>query len=385
MSCQKSGFDVTYIGFVTGHGGDALQMLALAEGIKATGLRVKIIVPRIAESVVFELRCQAAGVECERSPLLAAGMKGPRQSIQNVLRLLRANRDPILHFHSGNSCLPRILMICLEILRQGRVVATIQSPVETITPGSLRARAWAFLANRRLCAVISPSDHGTRFQQRCGVHPARTLTIRNAIETERFATGDPSQPRAMLGLSEEHPIVLFCSRMDPGKRPVEAVVAFARVADQFPTAHLVFAGNGTEEPAVRQAIRSLNLENRAHLVGYQTNIPDWLAAATVWFLPTERENFSVALLEALAAGCAVLSTNCPGNDEVLVDDVNAITFPVGDVEAATVGLVRLLGDAELRNRLRAEAARTAARHSCGAMVNNVRAVYDRMNSSLPRA
>ena len=67
------------------------------------------------------------------------------------------------------------------------------------------------------------------------------------------------------------------------------------------------------------------------LAGYQTNVADWLAAATVWLLPTERENFSVAVLEALAAGCAVLSTTCPGNDEVLTDRENRGLFPVGDI------------------------------------------------------
>ena len=66
--------------------------------------------------------------------------------------------------------------------------------------------------------------------------------------------------------------------------------------------------------------------DRVRLVGYQTNVPDWLAAATVWILPTERENFSVAALEAMAAGCAVASTICPGNAEVLLDGVNSLTF-----------------------------------------------------------
>lgn len=71
------------------------------------------------------------------------------------------------------------------------------------------------------------------------------------------------------------------------------------------------------------------------LTGYRTDVQDWLAAATVWLLRTLRENFSLAVLEARSAGCAVLTTDAPGNDEiVVVDDVNALTFAVGDVRAA---------------------------------------------------
>lgn len=374
------GYDVIHIGFLIGHGGDALQMLTLAHGSQVTGLRTKVIVPRTPESVKFEERCRALGVECERSPLISADMTGPTQSIPSLLRLLRENRARVLHFHSGNSCLPRALMLSLEIQRPGHALATLQSPVETIVPGSLRARTWAFFANRRLDAVISPSDHGSAFQRRCGVSSTRIHTIRNAVEVSRFASGDPSGPRALLELSDAETMILFASRLDPQKGPVPAVEIFARVAPQFKGARLVFVGTGSEEPAIRSAAHRLGVADRTHLMGYQTNIPDWLAAATVWLLPTERENFSVAVLEALAAGLPILSTSCPGNDEVLIGEQNAITFPVGDIAMAAAGLARILGDAELRRTLQRQARLTAAQHSAEAMVESVRALYPGLES-----
>ena len=115
-------------------------------------------------------------------------------------------------------------------------------------------------------------------------------------------------------------------------------------------------------------------------MGYQTNIRDWLAAATVWILPTERENFSVALLEALAAGCPILTTSCPGNDEVLVDEQNALTFAIGDVDAAARGLDRLLSDGSLRSRLSTGAHATAGNYSAERMVESYRQLYNRLPS-----
>ena len=115
---------------------------------------------------------------------------------------------------------------------------------------------------------------------------------------------------------------------------------------------------------------------RIHFVGYQQNVPDWLAAATVWILPTESENFSLAVLEALAAGCPVLSTRCQGNDEVLVAGQNALTVGVGDRDALTAGLRRLLSESDLRQRLRLAARDTARNYDKEYMVDQYARCYD---------
>jgi glycosyltransferase involved in cell wall biosynthesis len=208
------------------------------------------------------------------------------------------------------------------------------------------------------------------------------MTIRNAVDVDRFGNGDPTRALAKLGLSEEDEIVLFASRLDAQKRPVDALLAFASVAAEFPQTHLVFVGSGNQDVALRHESQRLGVASRTHLVGYQTNVEDWLAAATVWILPTERENFSVALLEAMAAGCPVLTTLCPGNDEVVVEGNNAATFPIGDVSIAAQRLGELLRDRESRTRLAKGARASAMHHSSSAMVAAARRLYERIDHSL---
>jgi glycosyltransferase involved in cell wall biosynthesis len=370
--------DVTYIGFLLGHGGDALQMLELAKGIHGSGGDVRIVAPEVETSVTLKERCDALGIECERSNLITASLEGAQQRLPSVLKLLRGVQSPTVHFHTGNSCLPRSVMAALELLRYRPSIVTLQSPYETIVPGSPRARFWATTARRRMAAVVSPSDHGTRFQRRCGLPADIAVTVRNSIDVAAMAGGDAAVARQALGVGADAPIVLFCSRIDSQKRPVEAVRIFAAVADEFPSAVLVYIGRGALEQAVAREAGQHGLGERVRLVGYQNNVPDWLAAATVWLLPTERENFSVAVLEALAAGCAVVSTTCPGNDEVLVDRVNALTFPVGDVEAGARALRELLVDESLRERLRGEATTTAQAYTAESMVDGYRQIYARV-------
>jgi glycosyltransferase involved in cell wall biosynthesis len=376
------GLDVTYIGFLLGHGGDALQMLSLAEAVQSSGARVKVIVPAIETSVTFAERCRSVGVQCERSELITAHLHGARQSVRSVIRLLRSVDSPVVHFHTGNSCLPSSVMVALEALRYRPAVVTLQSPYETIAPRSWRARLWAATARRRFLAVASPSEHGSRFQLRCGIPERLTVTIRNSIDTAAMAGGHGAFVREQLGLVSATPLVLFSSRIDPQKHPVDAVRMFGAVAAEFPTAVLVFVGGGEEEAAVAAEADRLGLRDRVRLAGYQTNIPDWLAAADVWLLPTERENFSVAVLEALAAGCPVVSTTCPGNDEVLVDGENSRTFAIGDIEAGAAALRDVLVDPALRERLSVRGRETAAAYTVDRMAAEYLALYAR-HASVP--
>jgi glycosyltransferase involved in cell wall biosynthesis len=131
---------------------------------------------------------------------------------------------------------------------------------------------------------------------------------------------------------------------------------------------LVLVGAGELEADVVDEATRLGIDHRVRMVGYQTNVADWLALATVWIFPTERENFSIALLEAMAAGCAILATECPGNDEILEDESNALTFAVGDISGAARKLRRLLDDARLRDRLGQRSQATAKENTAQEMV-----------------
>ena len=255
---------------------------------------------------------------------------------------------------------------------------TLQSPYETIATGSGRAKFWATMARRRFAAVVSPSDHGSTFQLRCGLPSDLVVTVRNAVDTTRMSTGNGELARQALGVGPDDPIVLFCSRLDGQKHPVDTVRAFASAVSEFPRAALVMVGRGDLEDEVSAEAARLGLTDRVRLVGYQTNVPDWLAASTVWILLTERENFSVAVLEAMAAGCAVLSTTCPGNDEVLIDDQNSLTVGVGDTQAAGAALRRLLADSQLRGRLSQAARETSSHYDVERMIDAYFELYGRV-------
>ena len=367
--------DILYVGFLLGHAGDALQMLSLAAGMQRRGASVQIVVPELPTSVAFAALCEERGVPCLRSGCVRADMHRNRQYLLALLRLFRRFRASVTHLHTGDVCPPRLATVAMDLAHVPPAVATVQSPYATLLPGSRRARSWARAVARRYRAVVCPSEHARAHQLAAGVPADRVRVIRNSVDTKRFGSGDRALIRDRLGMPEDARVVLFTSRLDAQKRPLDAVRAFAAAAKGRPGTYLVFAGSGSEREAILREASALGQAERVRCVGYQTDIQNWLAAADVWILPTEAENFSLALLEAMAAGCPVLTTLCAGNDEVVEHERNALVVPVGDVEALADGLTRLLDDPEMRSRLARGAKETAARYDEEAMVTAYAACY----------
>ena len=347
--------DILYVGFVSGHGGDAMFMLELASGMKKRGKRVEVIIPTTPQADLFLDLCREHGLTASKDMRLMDGGNG---ALWRRIGFFLRHRAPVVHLHTGDHYLSRTTLLALDAIQYRRVFVTVQNPYD-----QCRSRYWVNAAPRRLHAVICPSDHGRQTQLGYGLPSTLIRTIHNGIDAKRFQSGHPATPFTLLGLPPESRLIVCSSRLDSQKRPMDALRVFSLLAGEFPEIHLAFLGEGGLRPELEKLTLESGLTERVHFLGFQDNIPDWLAAATVWYFPTERENFSLAVLEAMAAGCPILSTRCPGNNEIFIDGQNALITDVGDLQAQTDSLRRLLLDETLRIHLGEGARRSSAEHS----------------------
>lgn len=179
-----------------------------------------------------------------------------------------------------------------------------------------------------------------------GLDAQRILCIPNGVDLGRF-----SLPRR-----EEKGLVLFLGRLNRQKRVDVLLRAIARV----PAARLEVAGEGEEEASLRALSRELGVEGRVAFLGGRTDVPELLARAEVFVLPSDSEGLPNALLEALAAGTPSVATDIPGNRDVARDGEEALLVPPGDSERLAHALTRVLSDRALASRL-GEAGRKRAR------------------------
>src|SRR5205807_1472365 len=112
--------------------------------------------------------------------------------------------------------------------------------------------------------IICPSQHCCATQLRYGVAPERLQSIYNSVDVARFGSGDPQQVWQALRVAPDTPLIVFSSRIDPQKRPLDAIEAFRRVAPDFPAARLVFVGCGNLEDEAQTAAKASGFADRIH-------------------------------------------------------------------------------------------------------------------------
>jgi glycosyltransferase involved in cell wall biosynthesis len=204
---------------------------------------------------------------------------------------------------------------------------------------------------------------------------ARIEVIYNPVQLpETPAAGKAPEERGMK-------TVLFLGRLGQRKGTMDLLQAFSCVADEFPDARLVLAGDGAIEEASAQAAR-LGLGGRVSCPGWVTGARKsaLLQHATVYVLPSYDEGLPISVLEAMAHGLPVLTTPVGGIPEAITDGANGLLVPPGDVPALAAALRRLLGDASLCAALGRAARKTVMdRFEANLVVAQVHALHDELS------
>jgi glycosyltransferase involved in cell wall biosynthesis len=151
----------------------------------------------------------------------------------------------------------------------------------------------------------------------------------------------------VLGGSETRPLVLTPARLNAQKGHdalLEAIVA-------VPDALFLLAGDGPDRERLEARAAELGVAERVRFLGRREDVPQLLAACDVFALPSLYDGSSLAVLEAMAAGRAVVSSAIGGTAELIEDGETGLLVPPGDPAALATALRRLIGDEELRSRI----------------------------------
>ncbi len=114
------------------------------------------------------------------------------------------------------------------------------------------------------------------------------------------------------------------------------------------------------EASLRDTARAIGLADRVHFTGFVADLPNYLSAFDIVVAPSENEGFSLAAIEAMNAGCAVIATEVGGIAEIIEHNETGILFQPGNAKMLTMDLQLLLFDNQLRRRL-AAAGQTSVR------------------------
>jgi glycosyltransferase involved in cell wall biosynthesis len=179
-----------------------------------------------------------------------------------------------------------------------------------------------------------------------GLPPALIRTIYNPIVTAEIATRAAEPLDDPWFAPGAPPVVLGVGRLAPAKDFPTLLRAFARVRAGRP-ARLVILGEGHQRGALEALVRDLGIGPDVRLPGFEPNPFRYMRRSAVFALSSIHEGLPGALIQAMACGSRVISTDCPaGPREVLEDGALGPLVPPRDPEALARGITGLLEEAE---------------------------------------
>jgi glycosyltransferase involved in cell wall biosynthesis len=194
-----------------------------------------------------------------------------------------------------------------------------------------------------------------------GYSPDRVIVVHNGIDADRFQPAS-SEARTRFrraagelldGRPWEDDVPLACTvaRLSTQKGLFELVEATQKIVERVPEARVVVIGEGRLRSSLLEQVRARKLEHSFYLVGAmpRSRVAEWLAAADIFILPSRFEGGpATALMEAMAAGCAVVVTDVSGANELITDSTLGRLVPAQDPAALAAATVELLLDPKAR-------------------------------------
>ena len=150
------------------------------------------------------------------------------------------------------------------------------------------------------------------------------------------------------------PVVIAVGRLTKAKDYYTMLKAFSIVLNSVPS-RLLIIGEGDERSKIENIIKELGINKNVFLLGFQKNPLKYMVKADVFVLSSILEGFPNVLVEAMACGVPVVSTDCQsGPSEIIEDGKNGFLVPVGDVKALSGAIIELLKNEKLRAKFSEE-------------------------------
>ena len=207
---------------------------------------------------------------------------------------------------------------------------------------------------------------------------SKLSVIPNAVQVKPFDEALPLS-RAELGIPNDAFVVMFVGRLDLQKGLYDLIEAFESMSVRIPESHLLIVGKGPLERKLRDRILQKSFAEKIHFTGWRDDVPCLLKTADLFVLASHWEGMPNVVLEAMAAGIPVVSTDVEGIGQLVEDGVSGLVVPSRNPKAFSDAMVVLASDPARCARLSNAAYQRVAQYfSVGSMVDHYESLYERL-------
>lgn len=216
---------------------------------------------------------------------------------------------------------------------------------KTVFISGLLNNIMAWICKYRAKSIIIVSKFAGEFLLKKGVNENKLFVVYNGLSNKYENSNEITLPNNAIN-------IVFAGRIDEIKGLEYLLSAIYEIKKNNTQAfNLFIIGDGPLTVKLTNLSKKFGIEDCVKFVGYKNNIPSWLEACDIFVLPSLQENHSIALLEAMRAGKAIICTNIGGNPETVRNEKEALLVPSKDSSSLKSALIRLLESEDLRNKL----------------------------------
>lgn len=239
---------------------------------------------------------------------------------------------------------PALTLLASRLAPAGVIVVAQEHQRLSLYRDDMRNALATALHNVSVLVTLTESDRAA-YEDLLGPTGPSVIAIPNAVPDVPLGPGDPGAHR-----------LIAAGRLEHQKGFDLLLEAFAVIAAGYPDWTLDIFGRGPRRDRLDQSVIDLGLSGRVSINDPTDRLGEHMRAASVFVLSSRYEGFPLVLLEAMAAGLAVVSFDCPtGPGEILTDGTSGLLVPAEDVSALAAALDRVMVDESFRRRLAAAA------------------------------
>ncbi len=348
MSDYRQPGDPGRVAFVVGTtaGGTGRHVRMLASGCAAQGIAVEVLGPSAAETAI-----RFASVPGVAFCPVEFGDRPQRGDIGAVLRLRQAlspgtgGAPDVVHAHGLRAGAFTVLALARSGARRPAIVVTVHNaPPYGGGTAVLVYRALERVVARGADLVLCVSGDLERRMRAAGARRVARAVVPAPVTPLTAVTTSDAVITPGAG---DRPVVFAAGRLAAQKGFATLLEAAIAWRDLAPRPLLVIAGDGPLAGDLRAKAAAIGVD--ARFLGHRTDIPELLAAAAVFVLPSRWEGQPLVLQEALRAGAAIVATRVGGIPDLTGDDA-ALLVPPHDPARLAIAVAAVLGDQELACR-----------------------------------
>ena len=198
--------------------------------------------------------------------------------------------------------------------------------------------------------------------------------IPNFIDIDKYSKKHNLCQGNMLAQDDEK-IIVHVSNFRPLKRIIDVLKIFEKINQKI-NSKLIMVGDGPDKKKAKDFLRKNNLKNKVIFLGKTSEVDEILCSSDLFLLPSEKESFGLAALEAMALKVPVISTNTGGLKDLNINGNSGYTSDIGDIDSMAKNAIKILSDDSLEKKYRNQAFENAKKYDIKTVIPLYEKIYD---------